>query len=234
VDRLSFFEAGSLLETDTYVKIKLMEITWLGHSCFRLRGKQVTVITDPYSPATGYSLGKATAQIVTVSHSHPGHSCIEGISGEPKIIKGPGEYEMNDVITLGIATYHDQEHGAIRGKNTAYLINVDDVMVCHLGDLGHVLTSEQAAKLDTMDVLLVPVGGGSTIDATQAAEIVRRLEPKIVIPMHYKTEALKRDLATEERFLKEMGVKDILPQPKLNVNKVSLPLTLQVSLLSYK
>ncbi len=223
-----------MLETDVCVKIIAMEITWLGHSCFRLKGKQVTVITDPFSPATGYSLGKASAQIVTISHSHPGHAYIEGISGEPKMIKGPGEYEIADVITLGISTYHDAERGALRGRNTAYLIDVDDVMVCHLGDLGHVLSSEQISKLETVDVLLVPVGGGSTIDATQAAEIVRRLEPKIVIPMHYKTEALKRELATEERFLKEMGVKDIVPQPKLNVNKASLPLTLQVSLLSYK
>jgi len=211
-----------------------MEITWLGHSCFRLKGKQVTVITDPFSPETGYTLGKPSAQIVTVSHNHPGHSYVEGISGEPKIIKGPGEYEISDVITLGLATYHDHEHGSIRGKNTVYLIDLDDIMVCHLGDLGYVLTAEQAAKLETVDVLLVPVGGGSTIDASQAAEIVRRLEPKIVIPMHYKTEALKRESATEERFLKEMGVKDIVPQPKLNVNKASLPLTLQVTLLSYK
>ena len=211
-----------------------MEITWLGHSCFRLKGKQVTVITDPFSPETGYVLGKPSAQIVTVSHNHPGHSYVQGINGDPKVIKGPGEYEISDVITLGLATYHDNEHGSILGKNTVYLINLDDIMICHLGDLGHVLTAEQAAKLETVDVLLVPVGGGSTLDASQAAEIVRRLEPKIVIPMHYKTEALKRESATEERFLKEMGVKDIVPLPKLNITKANLPQTLQVTLLSYK
>ena len=211
-----------------------MEITWLGHSCFKIKGKQVTVITDPFSPETGYNLGKQNAQIVTVSHNHPGHAYVDGIGGEPKAIKGPGEYEINDVITLGLTTYHDNEHGKIRGKNTVYLIDVDDVMICHLGDLGHVLTAEQAAKLETVDVLLVPVGGGTTIDATQAAEVVRRLEPKIVIPMHYKTELWRPELATEERFLKEMGVKDVVPLPKLNVTKASLPLTMQVTILSYK
>ncbi|MDD5189673.1 MAG: MBL fold metallo-hydrolase [Dehalococcoidales bacterium] len=211
-----------------------MEITWLGHSCFRLKSKQVTVVTDPCSPDTGYALGKVSAQIVTVSHAHPGHSYVEGVSDNPKVIKGPGEYEISDIITLGLTTFHDNEHGAVRGKNTVYLMDIDDVMICHLGDLGHTLTAEQVAKLETVDVLLVPVGGGSTIDATQAAETVRRLEPKIVIPMHFKTEALKRDLATEERFLKEMGVKDIVPLTKLNITKANLPQSLQVTLLSYK
>jgi L-ascorbate metabolism protein UlaG (beta-lactamase superfamily) len=211
-----------------------MEITWLGHACFRLRGKQATIITDPFPPDLGYSLGKPTAQIITVSHPHPGHSYIQGVGGEPKILAGPGEYEISDVMTVGVQTYHDNEHGAIRGKNTAYLIEIDEVLVCHLGDLGHVLTTEQAARLDTVDVLLVPVGGVSTIDATHAAEVVRHLEPKLVIPMHYKTEAVKREMAPVDRFLKEMGVKEITPQPKLNVNKASLPLSLQVVLLEYK
>jgi L-ascorbate metabolism protein UlaG (beta-lactamase superfamily) len=211
-----------------------MEITWLGHSCFRLKGKQASVITDPYSPATGYTLGKVTADIVTVSHQHPGHSYVQGVSGEPRILKSPGEYEAAGILTVGVHTFHDAEKGALRGKNTVFVIDVDDVMICHLGDLGHVLTAEQVAEIDGVDVLLVPVGGGSTIDAVQAAQVVRQLEPKIVIPMHYKTESVKKDLETAERFLKEMGVKEIVPQPKLLANKNSLPLTMQVVLLSYK
>jgi L-ascorbate metabolism protein UlaG (beta-lactamase superfamily) len=107
-------------------------------------------------------------------------------------------------------------------------------MICHLGDLGHVLTAEQVAEMEGVDVLLIPVGGVSTIDAVQAAQVVRQLEPKIVIPMHYKTDAIKRDFETAERFLKEMGVKEAIPQPKLAVNKNSLPLTMQVTVLSYK
>jgi L-ascorbate metabolism protein UlaG (beta-lactamase superfamily) len=211
-----------------------MEITWLGHSCFKLKGKQTTVVTDPFSPGLGYTLGKVSAQVVTISHGHAGHSYFQGISGEPRIIKSPGEYEASGVLTTAVRTYHDNEKGAQRGKNTAYVIDVDDVLVCHLGDLGHVLTAEQTKDIETVDVLLVPVGGFSTIDAVQAAQVVRHLEPKIVIPMHYKTADLKRELDTADRFLKEMGVKEIIPQPKLTVNKNSLPLTMQVVLLSYK
>ena len=211
-----------------------MEITWLGHSCFKLKGKQATVITDPFSPGIGYTLGKVSAETVTVSHPHPGHSYIQGVGGEPRIIKGPGEYEASGVLTVGVHTYHDNEKGVQRGKNTAFVIDIDDVMICHLGDLGHVLTAEQVAEIDGVDVLMVPVGGVSTIDAVQAAQIVRQLEPKIVIPMHYKTDALKRTLETVDRFLKEMGVKEAVPQPKLTVNKNSLPLTMQVVVLNYK
>lgn len=208
-----------------------MEITWLGYSCFRLKGKQNTVITDPVSPDFGYSLGKITADIVTISHEHPGHSYIQGIGGEPKVLTGPGEYEISGVLTLGLQTYHDGEHGAQRGKNTIFVFEMDDLVICHLGDLGHTLDAELIEKIDSVDVLLVPVGGVSTIDAIQAAEIVRRVEPKIVIPMHYKTLVLKRELAPVDRFLKEMGVKEAVPQPKLIVNKNSLPLTLQVVVL---
>jgi L-ascorbate metabolism protein UlaG (beta-lactamase superfamily) len=211
-----------------------MEITWLGHSCFKLKGKQATVITDPFSPAIGYTLGKVAADIVTVSHPHPGHSYVQGIADEPRILKSPGEYESGGVLTVGVHTFHDNEKGALRGKNTVFVIDVDDVMICHLGDLGHVLTAEQVAEIDGVDVLLIPVGGVSTIDAVQAAQIVRQLEPKIVIPMHYKTEAEKKDLETADRFLKEMGVKEAIAQPKLLVNKSSMPLTMQVVMLSYK
>jgi len=211
-----------------------MEITWLGHSCFRLKGKQATVITDPFSPAIGYTLGKVTADIVTVSHPHPGHSYIQGVASEPRVLKSPGEYESGGVLTVGVHTFHDNEKGVQRGKNTVFVIDVDDVMICHLGDLGHILTAEQVAEIDGVDVLLIPVGGASTIDAVQAAQIVRQLEPKIVIPMHYKTEAEKKDLETADRFLKEMGVKEAIAQPKLSVNKSSLPLTMQVVVLSYK
>ena len=211
-----------------------MEITWLGHSCFKLKGKQATVITDPFSPAIGYTLGKVTADIVTVSHPHPGHSYVQGVADEPRVLKSPGEYESGGVLTVGVHTFHDNEKGAQRGKNTVFVIDVDDVMICHLGDLGHVLTAEQVAEINGVDVLLIPVGNVSTIDAVQAAQIVRQLEPKIVIPMHYKTEAEKKDLETADRFLKEMGVKEAIAQPKLLVNKSSMPLTMQVVMLSYK
>jgi L-ascorbate metabolism protein UlaG (beta-lactamase superfamily) len=209
----------------------MMEITWLGYSCFRLKGKQTTIVTDPFPPSLGYSLGKLTADIITISHPHPGHSYIEGVSGEYKVLSGPGEYEINNVPIVGIVTYHDGEHGVQRGKNTIYVFEIDDLVICHLGDIGHVLTADQVQKIGSVDILLVPVGGVSTIDATHAAELVRHMEPKIVIPMHYKTLVLKRELATVDRFLTEMGIKEAVPVPKLSVNKNSLPLSLQVAVL---
>ncbi len=210
-----------------------MEITWLGHSCFKFRGKQATVITDPYSPNLGYSLGKQTASIVTVSHQHPGHSFSEGISGNPKLVTGPGEYEISNVLIIGVATFHDKDRGSTRGKNTVYLMEMDEVSICHLGDLGHVLTDEQVEELGSIDVLLLPVGGVSTIDAPVATEVVRQLEPKIVIPMHYKTTVINRELEPVDRFLKEIGAHDISPQAKFALAKSSLPISTQVVLLDY-
>jgi len=210
-----------------------MEISWLGHSCFRIRGSQAAVVTDPYSPDLGYSLGKPKARVVTVSHQHPGHSYVEGVGGEPKVLTGPGEYEISDLLIIGIATFHDAEGGRQRGKNTIYLMEIDEVSLCHLGDLGHMLTAEQMEELGSVDILLVPVGGVSTIDAPVAAEIARRLEPKVVIPMHYKTEALSRELEPVGRFLTEMGVEQVASQPKLSFNKSSLPASTQVFLLDY-
>ena len=210
-----------------------MDITWLGHSCFRIRGNQATVITDPYSPDLGYSLGEPTAHIVTVSHQHSGHSYVQGVGGDPRLVNGPGEYEISGVLIIGIATFHDRVRGKERGKNTVYLTEVDEVSICHLGDLGHVLTAEQVEELGNVDVLLLPVGGVSTINASMAAEVVRQLEPKVVVPMHYKTQALNGGLEPVDRFLKEIGVGQLNPQPKLSLTRSSLPDNTQVFLLEY-
>ena len=210
-----------------------MNISWLGHSCFIIKGSQATVITDPYAPTLGYSLGKPTANIVTVSHQHPGHSYVQGIDGEARLVAGPGEYEISGVLIIGISTFHDEEKGEKRGKNTVYLMEVDEVSICHLGDLGHVLTAEQVEELGNVDVLLLPVGGVSTINAPMAAEVVRQLEPKVVVPMHYKTQTLSWELEPVARFLKEIGVKEAEPQPKLSLTKSSLPTSTQVFLLDY-
>ncbi|MDZ4278759.1 MAG: MBL fold metallo-hydrolase, partial [Dehalococcoidia bacterium] len=164
-----------------------MEITWLGHSCFRLRGRDAAVVFDPCDKKTGYNIGRPTADIVTVSHDHPGHSNVAAVAGSPRVVAGPGEFEIAGVLIMGIRTYHDKEQGGKLGKNTAYVLELDDVRVCHLGDLGHVPTPEQVEELSGVHVLLAPVGGGSTIGAAAAAEVVSLLEPKLVIPMHYKT-----------------------------------------------
>ena len=210
-----------------------MDINWLGHSCFRIRGRQATIITDPYSPDYGYSLGKQTARIVTVSHEHPGHSYTQGVSGDFRSVRGPGEYEISGVLIIGIATYHDSERGATKGGNTVYLMDVDEMSICHIGDLGHVLTADHLEQIEHVDVLLVPVGGVSTINASAATELVRQLEPKVVVPMHYRTDVLDRGLAPVDGFLREMGLKEVVSRPKLSVTRAILPLSTQVYLLDY-
>jgi L-ascorbate metabolism protein UlaG (beta-lactamase superfamily) len=178
-------------------------------------------------------LGKPTADIVTVSHQHPGHSYVQGIGGEPRVVDRPGEYEISGALIIGVSTFHDQEQGKKRGKNIVYVMEVDEVSICHLGDLGQTLTAQQVEEIGNVDVLLLPVGGVSTINATTAAEVVRQLEPKIVVPMHYKTPALSWELEPVERFFKEMGAVPADPKPKLTFTRSTLPATSQVFLLSY-
>jgi L-ascorbate metabolism protein UlaG (beta-lactamase superfamily) len=212
-----------------------MEITWLGHSCFKIKGKKVTLITDPYDDSIGYTMGEHKADIVTLSHFHLGHCYVKGISGSPKVISSPGEYDVSGVAIKGIRTFHDAVKGEERGKNILYLIDIDDVRICHLGDLGHVLDAENASELSDVDILMVPVGGVSTIGASDAAEIARRLDPKIVIPMHYKTEALNSELDSIDKFRKEMGVKpDVMPEMKLVIGKSGLPQEAQVFIMDYQ
>jgi L-ascorbate metabolism protein UlaG (beta-lactamase superfamily) len=209
-----------------------VEITWLGHSCFRIRGNQAIIITDPFPPNIGYTLGKQTVDIVSISHVHPNHSYNEGINGEYRLVKGPGEYEIAGVLILGLSTYHDAVKGQSKGKNTIYLFEVDGVTICHLGDIGHVLGDEEVEEMGNVDILLVPVGGVSTINASMAAETVRKVEPKIVIPMHYKTPKTNRELDPVDNFLKEMGQSTVEPRPKLTVSKSNLPLVMQVVVLT--
>jgi L-ascorbate metabolism protein UlaG (beta-lactamase superfamily) len=198
-----------------------MDVTWLGHGCFRLRGKNAAVITDPYPPAIGLRLAKQDADLVTISHEHDNHSYAEVVRGEPYIIRGPGEYEVKDVSVIGLPSFHDSEKGAKRGRNTVYLIEIDDVRICHLGDLGHKLDDAEAETVASVDVLLVPVGGRTAINAVEAADVVRQLEPRYVVPMHYAIPGLKVELDGVERFLKEMAVTAMEPQPKLTVQASS-------------
>lgn len=211
-----------------------MEIVWLGHSCFRIRGKEATIVTDPFDKTLGYPVRKPTASIVTVSHSHPQHSFVDGVAGNPRVVSRPGEYDIANVFINGIATYHDNEKGAVRGKNTVFFMEIDEVKVCHLGDLGHVPTTEQIEQMSGVDILMVPVGGVSTINAAAAAETIGLLEPKLVIPMHYKTEVVKMELEPLEHFIKVMGLKEVVSQPKLNVTKSSLPPETKVLVLDYR
>ena len=197
-----------------------MDVTWFGHGCFRLRGRGAAVVTDPYPPAIGLKLSRLDADLVTVSHAHDNHSYTQAVRDAYEI-RGPGEYEVAGVSVIGLPTFHDVEKGAKHGRNTIYLIEIDDVRVCHLGDLGHGLEDSEAETISSPDVLLVPVGGRNAITAAQAAQVVRQLEPRFVVPMHYAIPGLKVELDPLDRFLKEMGVTVSEPQPKLSVQASS-------------
>jgi L-ascorbate metabolism protein UlaG (beta-lactamase superfamily) len=209
-----------------------MELTWLGHACFRLRAREATIVTDPYGPGSGYPALKLTAAIVSVSHDDPKHSAASVIGGAPRVISRPGEYEIAGVPILGIRTYRDRDKGATLGKNVSFVFTVEEMKVGHLGNLGHVPNAEQAEALTGLDVLLIPVGGKPTIDAKLAAETISLLQPRIVIPMHFATAREKEELDGVDRFLREMGIGSAEPQPRLSVTKSTLPDDVRVVLLA--
>lgn len=222
-----------------------MEISWLGHSCFVLRGKNVTLITDPFSPQPGQSQGeslklsKINAPIVTISHNHPGHNFAEGVAGNPRVVRGPGEYEISDVLITGVPSYHDAKRGAERGRNTIYVIHMDDLVICHLGDLGHTLQEEQLEEVADADILLIPISGQNTLSAAQAAEVISQVAPHVVIPMHYRpsTGTGSGDGPDAlDKFCREMGIEAIYaqPQPKLSMLRSTLPVETQVVILSQR
>jgi L-ascorbate metabolism protein UlaG (beta-lactamase superfamily) len=211
-----------------------MEITWLGHSCFRIRAKEATVITDPADKSTGYSLGRPTADLVTISIDDPAHAYAGGVAGDPRVIDAPGEFEIAGASVVGVTTYRDKERGATAGRNVAYVIELEDLRIAHLGGIGHVPTSDQLEEIGSVDILLVPVGGGESLDAPPAAETVSLLEPKLVIPMHYRTDVEKAKLDELDRFLKEMGAKTTERHAKIAVTRSSLPEETQIVVLDYK
>ena len=212
-----------------------MEITWLGHACFRIRAKEATVVTDPYdNKATGYTLGRPTADIVTVSIPDPAHGNVDGVAGSPKVLSGPGEFEISGASIVGITTYHGASRQPESGRNIAFVIELEDLRIGHLGGIGHVPTSDQLEEMSNVDILLVPVGGGESLDAPPAAETVSLIEPKLVIPMHFKTDIEKSKLDPVDRFLKEMGVKAVEAQAKVSITRSALPGETQVLVLDSK
>ena len=206
----------------------MAEFRWFGHNCFRIRGREATVLTDPVGRVTGYPLPKQTADVVTLSHEHPGHANLDAVKPPFATIRGPGEYEIHDVFVTGIRTYHDDAKGAERGYNTVYLIELENMVVCHLGDLGHPLTEEQAEAMANVDVLFVPVGGGDVLDPAKAAEVVAQLEPKLVIPMQYATPQGDQKLGGLEPFCKELGVEVPTGEEKLTLRQSDLGETMRL------
>lgn len=206
-----------------------MIITWQGHSCFKIQDKigtdGVTLVTDPFDKEVGLKVPNFEADIITVSHQHHDHNNTSALRGTPFIIDCAGEYDRKGILVEGIDSFHDEKKGEERGGNIIYRIEIDDISVAHLGDLGTVLDNAQLEKLVGTDVLLVPVGGKFTIDAKKAVEVISQIEPRIVIPMHYKTKDSKNEqleLDGIEKFIKEIGLTPTYEE-KLKISKKDLP-----------
>jgi L-ascorbate metabolism protein UlaG (beta-lactamase superfamily) len=203
-----------------------MIIQWIGQSCFKIQtknnGNEVTIITDPYDDKTGLKMPKTQADIVTISHNHHDHNNLDAVKGDPFVISTPGEYETKEVLIYGIPSYHDSKNGSEKGNNTIYKFVSEEIHIAHLGDLGHALTNEQLEKIGTVDVLMIPVGGNYTIDYKKAIEIISQLEPRIVIPMHYKISGLTADIATVDEFVKNCAL-PLEKMDKLKILKKDLP-----------
>ena len=213
-----------------------MEITWYGHSCFRLTERlMATVVTDPYDHTNiGYSPLKLKADIVTVSHDASGHNYTKAVKGTSHVIEGPGEYEIGGVFITAVQTNgHDKDNGD-ELRNTLYVFDYDGITIAHLGDLRRVPSQKEVETLGAVNVALVPVGDGGGLNAAKAAEVISLLEPNIVIPMHYATKDGKLKLDSLDKFLKEMGLSNTETEPSLKVTRSGLPQETRVVVLEYQ
>ncbi len=201
-----------------------MVITWYGQSCFKIQSGETVVFTDPFNKEIGLTPPRGQANIVTISHNHFDHNNQDALSGDPLVVDGPGEYESKGVNIKGILSFHDDKEGQERGINTIYIIEIESIKICHLGDLGQSkLAAGQVEKINGVDILLIPVGGTYTIDGETAVDIINQIEPRIVIPMHYKISGLAVKIEGVDAFLKEMGIAKKEMVDKLTLKKKDLP-----------
>ena len=213
-----------------------MEITWYGHSCFRLTERNyATVVTDPFDhKAVGYDALKLKADIVTVSHDAPGHANYDAVKGAEHVIDGAGEFEIGGVFITAVQTAGGGKKTKDKTRNTLYVFDYEGITVAHLGDLQEVPTQSEVEALGTVNVLLIPVGGGSSLNAAKAAEVVSVIEPNLVVPMHYATDGAKIKLEPLNKFLKEMGLGKVESQPSLKATRSSLSQETKVVVLDYQ
>ena len=207
-----------------------MEIIWLGHSCFRLRTNDLVVVTDPFPDSIGLQMGGVRGLVVTVSHQHDNHNHWQGVEGSPRVLSGPGEYELSGIYVTGVMTPRNANDPEDK-RNTAYLIEMENLRLCHLGDVSSPLSTRQIEELAPVDILFVPSGGVGTVEVPQAIELIQSLEPKVVIPMHYGLPGLVVGLGGLDALLREMGLRDAQPQARLNISASGLPQEMQVVVL---
>lgn len=200
-----------------------MDIIYLGHASFKIRTKSAVIVTDPFDPKmVGLKYPLVEADIVTVSHGHADHNAVDRVTGVRKVIQGPGEYEVSGVSILGYSSFHDKELGATRGKNTIYVFEADGLRFAHLGDLGHVLSDELVNQMGEIDVLMIPVGGFFTIGPKEASDVVSKIDPYFVLPMHYKVDGLNPQISEKlesvDSFIKEIGM-PVENMPKFSIRR---------------
>jgi len=198
-----------------------MDITWLGHSCFRLHDADMVVVTDPYPAAIGLRVDNRPASIVTVSNPHPNHSASETLEGDYKIFTDPGEYEYDGVTARGVMTPLT-EGQPVEERNVAFTIEIGGINVCHLGDIAAPLTTRMVDELKPVDVVLIPTGGHCTLTMDQVFQTLQDLDAKIAIPMHFKTEGTTVDIDPIDPFTQRMGLDEVQPQPRLVVTAANL------------
>jgi len=208
-----------------------VDITWLGHACFRLRSEEVVVLTDPFPLSLGLRPDTRPATVVTVSNSHPNHSNSEEVTGEPRVFSAPGEYEYRGISVRGVMTPQSPETPREQ-RSVAYTMEIDRVNICHLGDISAPLSPVQIDELSPVDVLLVPSGGGCTLEIDQVLRVLQDLDPKIVIPMHYNIPGVDVPLQDVDVFLRRMGLSEVQSQPRLVVTASNLPDDMRVVVLA--
>jgi L-ascorbate metabolism protein UlaG (beta-lactamase superfamily) len=209
----------------------LAEFKWFGHNCFRIKSREATIITDPVERSTGYAMPRQNANIVSISNYDSPNANIGVVRPEFQIVDGPGEYEMEDVFVTGVRTFLDDARTEKKQFNTAYLFELDGLVICHLGDLGQVPNSEQTERLAQADILLLPIGGANGLTQEQAAEVVSLLDPKVLIPMQYRTEIGDKALLPLDSFAKLVGVELPEPMEKYSPRKAELKEAMEIVLL---
>ncbi len=216
-----------------------MKIKWCGHATFLITtANGAKIVTDPYEPggydgALGYGSIPDEINIAVVSHDHPDHNYVQGLKGKPQVVKGTGTHRVSGIEFKGIPTYHDTSQGGERGKSTIFCFTVDNVRLCHLGDLGHPLSPKEVAEVGEVDVLMIPVGGFFTIDAKVATEVMSSLKPRLVIPMHFKTEKCEFPITTADDFLAGKTNAKKLDTSEIEITKENLPASTEIQVLKF-
>lgn len=208
-----------------------MKISWLGHASFLIESGNMRLITDPFDENLGYPVYEQAVDAATVSHEHWDHNATDKLKGTPRVVRGPGHFELDNYSIEGFPSCHDKSGGSERGKNTIYKISAEGIDLLHLGDLGQILTDRQLAAMGAVDILMVPVGGKFTINAREAYDLVIALKPRVVIPMHYNTPHLSFELAPVEEFSCKFD--RVIKKPFLEITETGLNEPTEVIILDY-